>query len=67
MSQIWALIVLDSTDILRVANSTPIVDFESMLTKVSDLLDLWKRYLNSFLVKRLSRLDFPRSQVRLIC
>jgi hypothetical protein len=37
--------VLVSTCIDRVANSTPIVDFESRL--------------NSFRVKRLSRLDFP--------
>lgn len=31
VSQIWALMVLESTAILRVANSTPIVDFDSIL------------------------------------
>ena len=45
VSQIWALIVLASTWIERVANSTPIVDLESRL--------------NSLRVNRLSRLDLP--------
>ena len=45
VSQIWALIVLPSTLMLRVANSTPIVLLDSKL--------------NSFRVKRESRFDFP--------
>ena len=45
MSQIWALIVLASTWMERVANSTPMVDLLSRL--------------NSLRVKRESRLDFP--------
>lgn len=45
VSQIWALIVLLSTTILRVANSTPIVDFDSRL--------------NSLRVNRESKLLFP--------
>jgi len=45
VSQIWALMVLLSTWMLLVANSTPMVDLDSRL--------------NSFLVKRESRLDFP--------
>lgn len=45
VSQIWALIVFPSTCILLVANSTPIVDLDSKL--------------NSFLVNRDSRFDFP--------
>ena len=45
VSQIWALMVFASTWIDRVANSTPMVDFESRL--------------NSFRVNRLSRLDLP--------
>lgn len=45
VSQIWALIVLASTRMLLVANSTPIVDFDSKL--------------NSFRVNRDRRLDFP--------
>lgn len=45
VSQIWALIVLLSTTMLRVANSTPIVDFDSRL--------------NSLRVKRDSRLLLP--------
>lgn len=45
VSQIWALIVLLSTWILRVANSTPMVDLLSRL--------------NSLRVKRESRLDLP--------
>jgi hypothetical protein len=43
VSQIWALTVFPSTVVERVANSTPIVDFESKL--------------NSFLVKRESTTD----------
>jgi hypothetical protein len=45
VSQICALIVFASTWIDRVANSTPMVDFESRL--------------NSLRVKRLKRLDLP--------
>ena len=45
VSQIWALIVFPSTCILLVANSTPIVDLDSKL--------------NSFLVNRESKFDFP--------
>ena len=45
VSQICALIVFASTWIDRVANSTPMVDFESRL--------------NSLRVNRLNRLDFP--------
>src|ERR1700748_1454647 len=45
VSHICALIVLVSTWIDRVANSTPMVDFESRL--------------NSLRVKRLNRLDLP--------
>ena len=45
VSQIWALIVFPSTCILLVANSTPIVDLDSKL--------------NSFLVNRDSKFDFP--------
>jgi hypothetical protein len=45
VSQICALIVLESTWIERVANSTPMVDLESRL--------------NSFRVNRLRRLDLP--------
>lgn len=45
MSQIWALIVLASTWMERVANSTPMVDLESRL--------------NSLRVNRESRLDLP--------
>ena len=45
VSQIWALIVLESTWMERVANSTPMVDLESRL--------------NSLRVNLLSRLDFP--------
>jgi len=35
VSHICALMVLLSTDILRVANSTPIVDLDSMLRNIS--------------------------------
>lgn len=45
MSQIWALMVLASTWMERVANSTPMVDLESRL--------------NSLRVNRESRLDLP--------
>lgn len=45
VSQICALIVFASTWMLLVVNSTPMVDFDSKL--------------NSFLVKRETRLDFP--------
>ena len=45
VSQIWALIVLESTWILLVANSTPIVDLDSKL--------------NSLRVKRDNKLDLP--------
>ena len=45
VSQICALITFPSTLMLRVANSTPIVDFDSRL--------------NSFRVKRERRLDLP--------
>ena len=45
VSQIWALMVLPSTWIERVANSTPMVDLDSRL--------------NSFRVNRDSRLDLP--------
>ena len=45
VSQICALIVLPSMETERVANSTPIVDFDSRL--------------NSFRVNRDSRLDLP--------
>ena len=45
VSQICALIVLPSMDTVRVANSTPIVDFDSRL--------------NSLRVKRLSKFDLP--------
>lgn len=45
VSQICALMVFASTWMLRVVNSTPMVDFDSRL--------------NSFLVKRETRLDFP--------
>jgi len=45
VSQICALMVLESTWMDLVANSTPMVDLESRL--------------NSLRVKRLSRLDFP--------
>ena len=45
VSQICALIILPSCWMLRVANSTPMVDFESR----------W----NSFRVKRLRRFDLP--------
>lgn len=45
VSQIWAFIVLPSTSMLRVANSTPIVDFDSKL--------------NSFRVNRDSKLLLP--------
>lgn len=45
VSQICALMVLPSTWMLLVANSTPIVDFDSRL--------------NSFRVNRDKRLDFP--------
>ena len=44
VSQIWALTVLPSTVMERVANSTPIVDFESKL--------------NSFRVNRESTMGF---------
>lgn len=46
VSQIWALIVLLSTGILLVANSTPIVDLDSRL--------------NSFLVNRESKLPVKK-------
>ena len=45
VSHIWALIVFPSTWILLVANSTPMVDFDSKL--------------NSFLVNRERRFDLP--------
>lgn len=45
VSHIWALIVFPSTWILLVANSTPMVDFDSKL--------------NSLRVKRDSRFDLP--------
>ena len=45
MSQICALMILPSCWMLRVANSTPMVDFESR----------W----NSLRVKRLNRFDLP--------
>ena len=45
VSHIWALITLESTSMLLVANSTPIVDFDSRL--------------NSLRVKRERRLDLP--------
>ncbi len=45
VSQIWALMVFESTWMERVANSTPMVDLESRL--------------NSLRVNRLSRFDFP--------
>lgn len=45
VSQIWAFTILSSTWMLRVANSTPMVDLDSKL--------------NSFLVNRDKRLDFP--------
>ena len=45
MSNIWALISLESTSMLLVANFTPMVDFDSGL--------------NSLLVKRERRSDFP--------
>ena len=45
VSQIWALTILSSTRILRVANSTPIVDLDSRL--------------NSLRVNLERRLDFP--------
>ncbi|KAF7070937.1 hypothetical protein CFC21_076363 [Triticum aestivum] len=45
VSQIWALTTLSSTWMLRVANSTPMVDLDSRL--------------NSLRVKRVSRLDLP--------
>ena len=41
VSQIWALMVLLSTDILRVANSTPIVDLDSILHKVRIFRRFW--------------------------
>ena len=45
VSQIWAFMVLLLTCMLLVANSTPMVDLDSRL--------------NSFLVNRDNKLDFP--------
>ena len=52
VSQICALMILPSCEMLRVANSTPIVDLESR----------W----NSFRVNRLSRLDLPTPESPMI-
>ena len=55
--------VLESTAILLVANSTPIVDFDSILYHENRFRG-WT-HLNSFRVNRLNKLDFPKGGISL--
>ncbi len=68
MSQIWALIVLPSASMDRVANSTPMVDFlhthahnalSEQAAPNKSVADAHVSRLNSFRVKRDSRFDLP--------